>query len=263
MTGLAILISGFSTLDCGLSSYHWQILVCLAWFACVTHLAGLTSLRRYLHSHPWEKVIRYILSLCLMGALLAAIVPTAFFNWGDSSPEENSLAAESTPARCFFNLTKQRNYQNQRVAKYRSQNHLFWDMKLLEETHAFQTMVFTSGLLILSLLNRTVKLFKFLTTIAYTRLRIPLKKRIRSFMIRSPAVRAPHLSIRNQESLSPTDILLKAVHTAFLLNLDLFNSMLAEVTAPHYSHYFMYYYITCANPILDLLACGTTSLGHV
>lgn len=47
ITGLAILISGFTQLQTGISAYHWQRLVQLAWFSSVTHLCCLTALRDY------------------------------------------------------------------------------------------------------------------------------------------------------------------------------------------------------------------------
>ena len=47
VTGIALLASGFSQLHCGISAYHWQILVYLAWFCALTHLSTLTLMRDY------------------------------------------------------------------------------------------------------------------------------------------------------------------------------------------------------------------------
>ncbi|KAK0742978.1 hypothetical protein B0T18DRAFT_447808 [Schizothecium vesticola] len=65
VTGIAILIGGYSTLPCGISAYHWQLVVDLAWFSSVTHLAALTFLRRYLHNRPVEKWCRVAFMLRL------------------------------------------------------------------------------------------------------------------------------------------------------------------------------------------------------
>ncbi|KAI1178607.1 hypothetical protein F4777DRAFT_594366 [Nemania sp. FL0916] len=234
MTGIAILISGFSTVNCGLSSYHWQIVVYLAWFACVTHLSGLTALRHYLHSRPWEKSIRYILALALLGGLLGAVIPTAFFDWR-SSPE-TSIAKESTPAQCFLDFTQQFKYYNRCEVGHFCRR----DRESFGETYALQAMVFSSGLLIISLITRTIKLFKSLTNIVHSRLQRPLRDRIQVFIIKGSSLMYAALSLirrkayrrkfsRNKQSISPTEILFKAMWITVSLNLDVSNSMLGEI----------------------------------
>ena len=47
VTGIALLASAYSQLSCGLSSYHWQLIVYLAWFSSLTHLTTMTALRQY------------------------------------------------------------------------------------------------------------------------------------------------------------------------------------------------------------------------
>lgn len=46
LTGISILASGFSQLCLGISAYHWQTVVNLAWLSSMTHLITLTSLKR-------------------------------------------------------------------------------------------------------------------------------------------------------------------------------------------------------------------------
>lgn len=82
-TGIAILVSGYTTLQCRLSEYHWQILVHLAWFASITHLAALTFLRHYLHNHPTEKTWRVVAMLIMLVLLVTAIIPTSQFRWAN------------------------------------------------------------------------------------------------------------------------------------------------------------------------------------
>lgn len=49
VTSIALLIGGISQFQYGLSSYHWQNIVNLAWFSSVTHLTTLTTLRLHFH----------------------------------------------------------------------------------------------------------------------------------------------------------------------------------------------------------------------
>lgn len=79
ITGLAILITGYTSLPCGLSDYHWQILVYLAWFSSITHLAAITFLRRYLYLHQNQRFVRVIWMSIFLLMLIVAIVPTGDF----------------------------------------------------------------------------------------------------------------------------------------------------------------------------------------
>lgn len=81
LTGFSILISGYAQLRCGLSCYHWQLLVYLAWFSSVTHLACLTFLRHYLYIHPGERAWRLVLMGLFAAMLLVAMIPTGNYNW--------------------------------------------------------------------------------------------------------------------------------------------------------------------------------------
>ncbi|KAF2652561.1 hypothetical protein K491DRAFT_718788 [Lophiostoma macrostomum CBS 122681] len=103
ISGLSILISGFSQLRCGLASYHWQVIVYLAWFSSITHLACLTFLRKYLHRNPNERIWR----LCAMGILatmlVVALIPTGNHTWMDGDPAERLQPGD--PTICHFNPT--------------------------------------------------------------------------------------------------------------------------------------------------------------
>ncbi|KFY46930.1 hypothetical protein V495_02160, partial [Pseudogymnoascus sp. VKM F-4514 (FW-929)] len=76
VTGIAILASGFAQLNCGLSIYHWHMIVHLAWFSSVTHLTALTFLRRYFHDNPGIRTLRLFFMLLLVLALAVAFIPT-------------------------------------------------------------------------------------------------------------------------------------------------------------------------------------------
>lgn len=77
ITGLAILISGYSQLHRGFQFFNWLLVIRLAWFSCVTHLSCLTLLRGYLQNHPEERWWRLFFMFDLVVMLITAIVPTA------------------------------------------------------------------------------------------------------------------------------------------------------------------------------------------
>ncbi|KAG4437349.1 hypothetical protein IFR05_007155 [Cadophora sp. M221] len=104
MTGIPILICGFASLHCGLSAYHWQILVYLARFSSITQLSALTFLRNYLYNHPRERFLRILAMFIFLCMLTIATIPTANFTWlyddglaGDTSPSEYAV--------CYFART--------------------------------------------------------------------------------------------------------------------------------------------------------------
>ncbi|KAK1847741.1 hypothetical protein CCHR01_09646 [Colletotrichum chrysophilum] len=108
ITGASIMIGGFICLDKRLTAHHWQFIVYLAWFSSVTHLSGLTILRRYLQAHPREKYVRLSLMLVLVIMILVAMIPTAFFNWhpklAPNGTEDGTGAWPGMPALCFFSI---------------------------------------------------------------------------------------------------------------------------------------------------------------
>lgn len=107
ITGVAILVSGYSSLRCGFSTYHWQLVVDLAWFSSVTHLSTLTFLRHYLHNRPKEKQWRVIAMLVLLVLLCVAIGPTAHFAWlHETDAEKLGLLKvhPSSQAICVYKL---------------------------------------------------------------------------------------------------------------------------------------------------------------
>ena len=61
ITGLAILLAGYIQLPSGISSYHWQIVVDLAWFSSLSHLTTLTALRGYFRRRTTMAICRAVL----------------------------------------------------------------------------------------------------------------------------------------------------------------------------------------------------------
>lgn len=78
VTGLSIIISGYSRLHCGdLAHGDWRSVTQLAWFSSVTHLATLLFLRQHLQRRRWIMYVRVLLMAALAMMLAVAIVPSA------------------------------------------------------------------------------------------------------------------------------------------------------------------------------------------
>lgn len=109
ITGIAILLAGYCQLSCGISVYHWQVVVNLAWFSSLTHVASLTVLRKYFRERPVQAYCR----LAAMGINLVLLVIASgpanynatsykildFPTVKDAYPEARFYAF---PAKCFF-----------------------------------------------------------------------------------------------------------------------------------------------------------------
>lgn len=77
ITGLAILISGYSQLCGGISVYLWDRVIDLAWFSSITHLCCLSFLRDYFHEKPRALLWRIPGMIILVVLLGVALIPSA------------------------------------------------------------------------------------------------------------------------------------------------------------------------------------------
>lgn len=93
VTGTALLASGYTQLSCGLSAYHWQIVVYLAWFSSLAHLTTLTALRQFFKDNPRLRLWRAILMLLTALMLVVALLPTGSWWWH---------IAPGVPAICYY-----------------------------------------------------------------------------------------------------------------------------------------------------------------
>ena len=100
MTGIAILISAYSQISCGLQYYHWQIAVDLALFSSITHLTTLTCLRRYFQKRRALRVWRLV-CMAIIGVLLSVALGSTGYPiydyFGNGSSWEGAI-----PAWCLF-----------------------------------------------------------------------------------------------------------------------------------------------------------------
>ena len=93
ITGIAILLCGFIQLPLGISTYHWQVVVSLAWFSSLTHLLTLSSLRGYFQKRLEMAVWRAILMGSIIILLATALCPTGYVS---------QYETVATPAICLF-----------------------------------------------------------------------------------------------------------------------------------------------------------------
>ncbi|KAI1378600.1 hypothetical protein F4677DRAFT_372546 [Hypoxylon crocopeplum] len=169
LTGIGILVSGFSSLSCGLAAYHWRIVVSLTWFSSVTHLTGLTILRNHLRAHAWKRNIRFGLMFILLVGLIVALVPTGFFSWEELGPKPINMADS---ALCYFDVELSKHIRYARSCSKGRADACQDDP--LEYTTAFQTMVISIFLLAFGFLTRSGKVFRPLSKTCNSNLRHPL-----------------------------------------------------------------------------------------
>ncbi|WYZ36429.1 hypothetical protein EsH8_XIV_000029 [Colletotrichum jinshuiense] len=81
ITGISVLVSAYYTLTQGLSAYHWQMIIYLAWFSSMTHLSALTFLRTYFANHPAGRLWRVLIMSLLVILLFIGLIPTGHFNF--------------------------------------------------------------------------------------------------------------------------------------------------------------------------------------
>ena len=102
VTGLALLISGYVQLRCGISSYHWQTITYLAWFSSLTHLTTLTVLRQYFRDNPAPRLWRAVLMLVMVTMLMVALLPSGDAWWFTSNRYASYVGVAGIPALCYF-----------------------------------------------------------------------------------------------------------------------------------------------------------------
>jgi hypothetical protein len=203
LTGLSILISGYLQLPRGLSCYHWQVIVYLAWFSSLTHLSCLTFLRSHLYNRPRQRAKRLIAMLIILVMLMFALIPTGSYLSGWRWMF-NSNPAPSDYAICY--LIPKRPFQ----------------------VNAFGPMVISMVLLWLGFMTRAIRLHKSLSVYGVQRIREFLSKKARKLL------RKLHVKCGAQSSPGTVarTLVYRPLLAAFLVlrvMLDFWSSMLVEV----------------------------------
>lgn len=165
VTSIAIVLSGYIQLPCGLSTYHWEMVVDLAWFSALTHLTALTSLRHYFQQHPtmaFWRVLFMGITLVLLGC---ALQPTGYVPESPGVPDPRLYYLNTTesfrnyiasPAICLFN-------RHRRAELAKSLSSASDGSQPLDKAQPpfNTTLIFTSlAYLVISYVTRTIRLSK-------------------------------------------------------------------------------------------------------
>ncbi|KAJ5696149.1 hypothetical protein N7536_006561 [Penicillium majusculum] len=207
VTGLSILISGYAQLHQGISSYHWMVIVGLAWFSSLTHLACLTLLRNHLYSHPLQRIWRLFCMAALVILLTIALSFTGGYWWsslqGGLIPDEEMAWSIIRHAMC----------------------HSGFDVR---STTAYYAMVLSILLVIFGFVARIIKLHKIISVGIWEKARARLSMQARRLLRIAFIWCCPNNSYK---SLKRT-LLYRPLLTVFLvarLFLDGWSSMFSEV----------------------------------
>lgn len=205
ITGIAILFSGFLQLPCGLSTYHWLVLVDLAWFSSLTHLSCLTVLRHHLSSHAFERGWR----LCTMG-LLATLLAVALGFTGN------------------YSWALDEGHKDERHPRINS--YTVCHLRVSSSTNsAFVSMVLSELLILIGFISRALKMYKGVSVNGIGRVRSFLSSHARRRLLtvyESCETGSPH-SLRRTLYYYPLFALF--LESRFLL--DFWTSVLFEVRA--------------------------------
>jgi len=248
LTGLGILVSAYGTLYSGISAYHWQAVIYLAWFANLTHISTLTFLRNYLQQHRKQRNWRVVSMAALLVLLIVAEVPTLYFNWSDSTTITNtniwripspSAARPESYAHCYFNMSiaakrfdraAERFKGNLDGCKLYSSSAVvspcepsFFDSKVVN-TAAFQNMLMSVLLLVFTTATRIVKLSRTLSAVINGRVRGGASRALKRLIL--AAHRWTHNEVVIYLAVKP----LLALLITLRLSADLYTSMLSEVS---------------------------------
>ncbi|KAF4847758.1 hypothetical protein CGCSCA4_v005166 [Colletotrichum siamense] len=246
LTGLGILLSGFISLSCYMSAYHWKLISYLAWFSNLTHAACLSALRAHFYSNQTERNYRMVLMAVLLAALITAMVPTSYFNW--DTPWESTASVPSSNARCFFSQNTAQAVWNSRICKDGRYSGKLADgyqcihpsgVGPITATNSYESSMISIGLLIFNFVSRSIKMFRTLSEITKDAIRGKVArwsahcltatvKAHRRFGNTSPKRRL--LAI-----LRPLDLMISSYLVAKLY-LEIMLSELADVSAGHTSH---------------------------
>lgn len=263
-TGFAILISGFIMAQPSsaepLNAWHWEIVVSLAWFSTITHLAGLSVFRRHTSERPWIQWIRLVSMVSLGVALMVAYIPTGFFNWSASlyGGPDKTCATQMSPAICYFSIRRGLILWNR--ARLSIQGLYTNYTAFAIGTTAMEAMILRIVFLVFGLVTRVAKLFPFIPTALGLYIRRPL----RSFGVKLictisniPSSVNKARWPRNLYSQTPPptlalyfDLVITPLLAFFLgirIHLDVFSSMLFEVRRQLFTSKMTYAYIALSH----------------
>lgn len=136
VTGFAIIVSGYTQLQCGLSTLEWRAILDLAWFAYITQLSCLTVLQDHLYTHTFERFWRLLATGALATLLAIGSLLTANPKW--------NIPGDSRPAICQLGC-----YEDSKD-------------RIEFSSSAFRTSILSAIFVMVAFISRVVRLHKFL-----------------------------------------------------------------------------------------------------
>ena len=151
VTGISLAVSGYSQIHCQLAIYDAQMIIDLVWFSFITHLATLTSLRRYFRERPALRLWRIICMGMTFAMLSYALIFTGFEVDLFSASEPVYLQLLAYPTWCILHLHELDNA----VEAYHGYGGYYGGHVSYNIPHIALIMTF----LVVSLVTRTIRLF--------------------------------------------------------------------------------------------------------
>lgn len=210
VTGLSILISGYTQLPQGLSSFHWMVIVDLAWFSSLTHLACLTLLRNHLYNHSMQRIWRLLCMAVLVILLTVALSFTGGYDW--------------TSLDSFYSIHKNTAFNVIRPA-------MCHPSSSTRSTVTYYAMVFSILLVVFGFVARIIRLHKTISVGVWGKSRARLSiqaRRLLSTAFTWCCLGSSHRSLKRTLFYRPLLTTLFVTH----LFLDGWSSMFVEVGVP-------------------------------
>ena len=146
VTSISLAVSGYSQVDCQLTVYDAELIVDLIWFSSITHLATLTSLRRYFRGRPALRLWRMICMGSTVGMLSYALVFTAYEPELPKASDMPYPKFDAYPAWCFLHPHE----LDDAIKAYSPAGYVSYDIPYIVLIMAF---------LVVSYVTRTIRLF--------------------------------------------------------------------------------------------------------
>jgi hypothetical protein len=110
---MSLVVSAYTQLRCGISCYHWQVLVSIVWLRNISLMSCFIPLRKYLACHPRECILRMSAAGVHNIMLIVAIFPTGNFSGPDWLIDEFDYSdlyppTLGYPAKCMYEVSIQR-----------------------------------------------------------------------------------------------------------------------------------------------------------
>lgn len=226
ITGISILIGGFSQLRSGITIYHWQTIFNLAWFSTMTHLLTLTVLRDEVRSNTPIRIFRIIGMAVLILMLMVAMFPIGYIVGGPQFPL-------NFPALCLWKPSLDWGWWETGIDPEGFQWSILVEKRWpypLDKKYASLYVAFTLAVLVYGFASRSILLLSETFSLSRTLLRIPTDqpwKGAESILLKLGKQKSHHQWNRVLQMLGYK--LLHSIYALFIAGRDMYQSRTWEV----------------------------------